>query len=337
MSLDVPATAELPQPPPSVSVIIPARDAEATVGATLDSVLAQDYAGLIEVIVADGSDTPALADLVRRGYPTVRLVPNPEKTTPCGLNAAFRAATGQIIVRCDTWSVLPRGYVGRAVKTLLRTGAATVGARQNPVGTTFFERAVALAMSTPLGAGNARFRIGGPAGPVDTFYLGAFRRDTLEALGGYDATLVRSQDTELNWRIRKRGGTVWFDPELEVVYQPRSTPRKLARQYFDYGRWKGALLRRHPASLLARQAAAPLLVVGLAAAGVLTLVGVPGTLTAIPPLSYGLGLGIGSLAVGLRRREPAAAILPVALLTMHLSWGLGFFLPARRALGPRRA
>ena len=131
------------------------------------------------------------------------------------------------------------------------------------------ERAVGLAMTTPLGAGDARWRLGGPAGPVDTVYLGVFRRDALEEAGGFDAALARNQDYELNWRLRERGRTVWFDPALEVAYRPRGSLAQLARQYYDYGWWKRAMLRRHPASLRRRQLAAPLLVSGLAGSALL--------------------------------------------------------------------
>ena len=136
-----------------MSVLIPARNAEATIGAAIDSVLSQDYEGSVEVIVADGSDTPATSDLVRRRYPTVTLVPNPEQIITAGILAAHGAATGEIIVRCDAHTVFPPGYLRRAVSTLRRTGAVNVGGRQRPVGTTFFGRAVAMVITTPLGAG----------------------------------------------------------------------------------------------------------------------------------------------------------------------------------------
>ena len=313
---------------PSVSVLIPVRNAEATIGAAIDSVLSQDYEGSVEVIVADGSDTPATSDLVRRRYPTVTLVPNPEQTAGFGLRAAHGAATGEIIVRCDAHSVFPPGYVRRAVSTLQRTGAANVGGRQRPVGTTFFGRAVAMAMTTPLGAGGARYRLGGAEGPVDTVFLGAFRRDALEAVGGVDPAFVRNQDYELNWRLRARGETVWFDPGLVVTYRPRSTLRGLAWQYFNYGRWKRVVARRHPASLLPRHLASPLLLLGLAATPVLAVAS-PIWAVAAVPLTYALTLALGSLAVGIRRRSYAALLLPLALATMHLSWGIGFFTPMR--------
>ena len=184
-------------------------------------------------------------------------------------------------------------------------------------------------MTTALGAGDSRYKTGGPEGPVDTVYLGVFRRDALEAVGGFDPTLLRNQDYELNWRLRQSGRTVWFDPALWVLYRPRRNLGQLFRQYFDYGRWKAAMLLRHPKSVRPRQLAAPALCAGLALSAATAVGGQP-WLGAVPPLAYLLALAIGSAAVGIVRRERAALLLPVALATMHLSWGLGFFLPARR-------
>ena len=311
---------------PSVAIIVPARNAEETLPAALDSALSQDYSGPVEVIVADGSDTSAVAELIRKRYPAVRLVANPDRTLPTGVNRALRRTSSEIIVRCDAHTVLPPGYVQRAVETLERTGAANVGGRQRPIGTTPFERAVAVALTSRLGVGDACHRIGGAEGPVDTVYLGTYRRTSLDAVGGYDPNLVRSQDSELNWRLRQCGETVWFDPELVVTYRPRGSLRALAWQYYNNGRWKSVVLRRHPASLRVRQLAAPLLVLSLFIAFVFLVMGVP--LAGAIPVVYVLGLLVGSVAVGVRRRT-RSCILPLVLATMHLSWGVGFFIPAK--------
>ena len=313
---------------PSVSVLIPARNAEATIEAALDSVLSQDYDGPVEVIVADGSDTPATSELVRRRYPTVRLVPNPERTIGFGSNAALRAATGEVIARCDAHTMLPPGYLRRAVETLARTGAANVGGRQRPAGAGLFERAVSMAMTSPLGAGDARHRIGGAEGPADTVYLGVFRREALDAVGGYDPGLERNGDYELNWRLRSRGETVWFDPGLDVAYRPRGTLRSLARQYFDYGRWKRIVLRRHPASVRWRQIASPAIVLSLAGGLALALAGVPWPVQALLS-AYVLAIGGVAAVMVFRQRDPAAFLVPLVLAAMHLAWGSGFFLPPR--------
>ena len=319
-----------PEPAPRLSVIMPVRNADDTLAQALDSVLSQDYDGDIEVIVADGSGTAETAEIVSR-RPSVRIVANPRKTIGFGINLAIQEASGDILLRCDAHSFLPEGYMRRAVETLRRTGAANVGGRQVPVGTTFFQRAVAIAMTSPIGAGDARYRLGGKEGPVDTVYLGTFRRDALAAVGGFDPSFLHNQDYEVNWRLREGGELVWFDPELTVEYRPRSTLQELARQYFHYGRWKSAVLFRHPGSLRSRHLAAPALLLGLIAT-VLTMVFHRPWLpwAASFPLCYVLALAVWALVEGLRRRTAATLAFPLALVTMHVCWALGFFLPARR-------
>ena len=319
---------------PPVSVIVPVRDAENTISGALDSVLAQDYAGPVEVIVADGSDGPATSEVVRRRFPAVRLVANPKRTKPNGINAAFAVAAGRFVVLCDCHTLLPPDYVRRAIETLTRSGAGVVGGRQRPVGTTLFERAVGMAITTPMGAGDARYRLGTSAGPVDNIYLGVFRRDTLEAVGGFDPDLFKGSDADFNWRLRQSGRTVWFDPGLTVFYRPRGSIRALARQYFEYGRWKPVILRRHPTETRVRHLAAPLIVAGLAGSALLAAAGALGAAAALPAF-YAAALLAGAVLTGVRRRDAAAILLPVVVATMHVSWGTGFFFPPALALRSR--
>lgn len=315
---------------PRLSVIMPVRDADDTLAKALDSVLSQDYDGEIEVIVADGSGTAETAEIVNR-RPNVRIVANPLKTIGFGINLAIQEAKGDILVRCDAHSFLRAGYMRRAVETLQRTGAANVGGRQVPIGATFFQRAVAIAMTSPIGAGDARYRLGGKEGPVDTVYLGTFRRDALASVGGFDPFFLHNQDYEVNWRLREHGELVWFDPELRVEYRPRRSLRELARQYFHYGRWKSAVLLRHPGSLRSRHVAAPALLLGLAASVGIAVFHRPWLPWAgLFPLCYVLTLGALALVEGFRQRTAAALAVPVALVTMHVCWAVGFFLPARR-------
>ena len=321
---------------PPVSVIVPARDAHAALPGALDSVLGQDYDGPVEIVVADGSRTDRTRDLLRERYPEVRRACNPEATIPAGLNLSLARCRHAIVARCDAHARLPPGYLSRAVATLGRTGAANVGGRQRPVGETGFERAVALAMSSPLGAGDARYRLGGAEGPVDTVYLGVYRRSAIEDVGGWNEELRANEDYELNWRLRQRGFAVWFDPALVVRYRPRGGFRALARQYFGYGRWKAVMLARHPRSVRPRQLAAPLLVAGLAVSSGLLLW--PGLVSAIRAgaaatllLAYPAALFACSAAIA-RNRAPALPVAAVAA-TIHLAWGAGFFFALPAALG----
>lgn len=318
---------------PSVSIVMPARNAEATIAASLQSVLAQDYTGPWEVVVAEGGSHDAtrrvLEDLARNDE-HLRVVDNPGGKTPAALNWAIGEAKGEVIVRCDAHAEMPRNYVSTAVRILADTGADNVGGAQIPVGGTALERAIAFAMSSPFGAGNARYRLGGVAGPTDTVYLGVFRRDALDRVGGFDESLERNQDYELNIRIRQSGGIVYFHPDLAVRYKTRGSLASLWTQYFDYGRWKRVVVHRHPRSIRWRQLAPPLLVLGLAVS-VAALFTPLNTLGLIVPGAYVIGLMAAGSWLSFRRRDPAGLLLPVVLPAMHLAWGIGFLRGVRRA------
>ena len=314
---------------------MPVRDEEATLEAAVTSVLGQDYPTAFDIVlaVAPSADrTLAVAEALAERHDQVHLVANPTGSTPAGLNAASAAATGELIARVDAHAELSPGYLVRAARTSQETGADNVGGIQRAVGATPYERAVGAAMTSRFGVGDATFHYGGAPGPTDTVYLGVFRRDALQRVGGFDEQLIRNQDYELNWRIRDTGGTVWFDPELAVTYRPRGTPRGLARQYFQYGQWKRRVIQQHPRSVKARQLAAPVTVLGLAAGLGLAATGRRCGLVA--PAVYGAACVVAAA----RADAPPAtrARLPLVFATMHLAWGAGFLRGTRKDADPVR-
>ncbi|GJM38659.1 MAG: succinoglycan biosynthesis protein exoa [Acidimicrobiales bacterium] len=328
--------APVPEIAPAIDVIVPALNAASTLDACLDAILDQDYVGAISVVVAVGPGRDATWEVAQGRAAEdgrVTVVANPTGRTPTGLNIATRAGTAPIVARVDAQSVLPPRYLKRAVATLQRTGAVNVGGIQRPVGDDGLQRVIAVGMCSPFGAGPARFRRDGYEGPTDTVYLGVFRRDALVAVGGFDETLDRNQDYELNLRLREAGGEVWLDPALVVTYRPRATFSQLASQYFQYGAWKRHVLRRNPRSLKPRQTVAPLLVVGLIVSAVDLLRGrARGWLL---PAAYA-----GSALLVARDNRPELPrktdryLLMAVFATMHVAWGAGFLFGRLRRGAP---
>lgn len=331
---------------PGVSVLVPVRDEAAFVGAALRSVAAQDHAGPVETILADASADSATACAARAALPGVRVVANPGRTAAAGMNRALAAASYGIVARLDARCVLPPDYLRRAAAALDATGAANVGGRLGYMAKTRFERAAALAMGSRLGSGGPRWRVGGPPAPVDSVPLGVFRREALETVGGFDETLERNEDYEVNMRLRGAGGIVFFEPALSVAYRPRGGPRALARQYFDYGRWKRVVVARHPRALRARQAGPPALVLALlcslacAAAGLTIASGsIVAALGAVVPGAWLAALGTAAAASAWRQKSAVALAMAWPLALMHLAWGAGFLCGARLprpSAAPRR-
>ena len=325
--------------PEPVSVVMPVRNEEPHLEAAVGRVLAQGYGGELEVVIAVGpsSDrTREIADSLAATDDRVVVVDNPTGFTPAGLNLAIEAASHEIIVRVDGHAELYPGYITTAVETLRATGAANVGGLMDAQGRTPFEQAVAAAYNSHLGLGGGGFHLAAtPAGPADTVFLGVFRRDALKEVGGFDESLHRAQDWELNYRLRRAGHLVWFTPELRVVYRPRSSLRALAKQFHLTGRWRREVIRRHPDTASRRYLAPPAAVLGT---GVGLGAGMTGVWLRRPWLAAMLALpvlylGFLVFATLTMRDVPAAARLrlPVVLATMHLAWGTGFLrgLPRR--------
>jgi succinoglycan biosynthesis protein ExoA len=308
---------------PAVSVILPILNEELYLRDAVHSILSQDYQGKFEVVLAIGPSkdrTEEIAHQLHDEDARVIVVSNPSGRTAAGLNAALAAATGSIIVRVDGHSQIPQNYISLAVQTLHETGAVNVGGLMAAVGVTSFEKAVAGAMRSPLGVGASRFHTGGEAGEVDTVYLGVFDKKALLAIGGFDERFTRAQDWELNFRLRSKGGKIFFDPRLHVTYRPRSTVAALAKQYFEYGRWRRVVSRRHKGTINLRYLAPPVAVAGFTASLVL------GTLLHsifyIPAAIYLLFVAGASVAIAsnIAQYIYLLAVIP----TMHFAWGTGF-------------
>jgi hypothetical protein len=210
-------------------------------------------------------------------------------------------------------------------------------------GVTPFQQAVAWAMTSRFGVGASRFHTGGRPGPVDTVYLGVFRRSAIERVGGYDEEYLRAEDWELNHRIRQSGGVIWFHPGMRVTYRPRDCAGALGRQYFHYGRWRRVVGRQHPGTNNLRYLAPPTATAVIAAGSLAGLAGAaalaagargPWPLAALAglaaPAAYGAGVLAVTASAARQLRPSVAARLPVVLATMHLSWGAGFLTSPRR-------
>ncbi len=313
---------------PGVAVIMPVLNEQRHLAESVAAIAGQDYPGDLQIALALGpstDDTDAVAAELQAQDPRIVLVPNPTGKTPAALNAALAATSHPIVVRVDGHALLPADYISTAVETLRRTGADNVGGVMAAEGTTDFERAVAVAMRSPLGVGAASFHTGGEEGQALTVYLGAFRREAIEAVGGYDEAYVRAQDWEMNHRIRRNGGTIWFTPAMQVTYRPRPTVKALAKQYFQYGTWRREIVRQHEGTASARYLAPPVTVSVIAAGGLYTAL-TRKPLGLAPAAAYLAGVTAGGLAIS---RGQAAAVrmrVPLVLATMHMSWGAGFLL-----------
>jgi glycosyltransferase involved in cell wall biosynthesis len=315
-----------------VSVVIPVLNEAPYLNEAVSRVLEQKVDVDLEVILALGpskDNTNEVAAKLAQRDSRVKLVQSKTGKTAAGLNIAVRASKYQVIVRVDGHCELSPNYISTALETLVRTNADVVGGVMAATGITNFEKAVACAMRSTLGVGPAAFHVGGSEGEALTVYLGVFRRETLDDANGYDETFIRAQDWELNHRIRKSGGKIWFNPNLEVSYRPRSSLTALARQYFEYGRWRREVSRTYPETNSLRYLAPPLTFSALILSGPISIYSAISAaslfpISALPIAGYAGLVVIGGFVVSRKQSMKVKFYLPIVLTTMHLTWGFGF-------------
>jgi len=316
----------------TVTVMVPMLDEARFLPAFVSDLADQDYTGPIELLFADGGSTDGspevLAEAMEAHGLSCLVLDNPDRTVSHGLNRCIAAARGDLLVRMDCHSRYPPDYVRLCADAAEETGAAVVGGVVVSEGSTPTERAVAYAMESPFGGiGWTRFGGSRRRHEVDTVTFGAFRRGVFEAVGPYDVELLRNQDDELSFRIRQHGGTIVLDPKIRVYYKPRGSFRALARQYYDYGRWKIPIMRKHRAVLSGRSLAPPAFVLSLGMlAGLGVVSGGARRLLALEALVYGGALTVASLDA-LRGKRGELGLAPKvagAFSVFHLSYGAGF-------------
>lgn len=321
---------------PLISILMPIRNEAQFIERSLGAVLQQTYpAERIEVLIADGMSDDDTVDIIRRmpGGERVTIVPNPDRIQAAGLNRLIALAKGDILIRVDGHAIIEPDYVAACVATLRATGASSVGGAMDPVGTTPIGRAIAAAGKSPFAVPTA-FHVSQQPQVTDTVYMGAWPRAVFEQVGGYNEHVGVNEDYELNHRIRKAGGTIYFSPAIRSKYYGRQTLRALARQYYRYGRSKMRTLRLHPESLKPRQLAAPLLIAAIVI-GVLLMILIP-ALTLLWLLPIGAYVAANLLASALTARRfgwDLLPLLPVVFATIHLAWGAGFWVGLARPDG----
>lgn len=319
---------------PLVSVIVPCYNEQATIRLLLEAIYRQTVSIRdLEVIIADGQSTDRTREEVaafQREHLdlSIRLVENQKRNIPAALNCALAAAQGEFIVRLDAHSVPAADYIERCIADLQMGRGENVGGvwEIRPRGDGWIQRAIAFAAAHPFGVGDAQYRYARQAAYVDTVPFGSFRREIFDQLGRFDESLLSNEDYEFNARLRQQGGRVWLNPQIRSTYFARADLASLAKQYWRYGYWKWRMLRRYPQTLRWRQALPPVFVLSVLGLFVLGLVWPPARiLLGLEVAAYLLVLVLGSLKVAQQQRDlRLAAAIPLAIATMHFSWGLGF-------------
>lgn len=326
---------------PAVSAIVPCRNEAAVVETCLRSILAQvEPQGGFEVIVADGMSDDGTREILARlaaSDPRLKVVDNPLRTTPCGMNCGIRAARGEWIAIMGSHNRYAADYLARCLDAAQATGADNVGGAMFAEGDSLVQRAIAAAHHSPFSVGGARWHNPQYEGPADTVFGGFYRREVFYRIGFFDESLVRNQDDEFNLRLTRAGGKIWQSPSIKSWYRPRSSISALFRQYKQYGYWKVPVIRKHRLPASWRHLVPGTFVLTL---GVLLAASVPGLLfsggwvaevgrfsamvLALILTVYAVALAVAAVAAGRQSGWSLIPVLPVIFACYHLSYGFGF-------------
>lgn len=318
---------------PLVTIAIPILNEAERLPGLLDALRAQTWPRqAMQIIVADGGSDDgsiALAQEGGRSFPDFVVIPNPGRIAAAGLNRALAMARGEFFLRLDARSRPAQDYVERCVTYLQEGTWSGVGGAQIAEGEQDAGRAIALALNHPLGAGGPKYRQANVTTESETIYLGAYRLDWLQRVGGWDEQFVANEDYDLNTRLRKMGGRLLVAGDIRLVYIARESLRELARQYFRYGYWRAITWRRHPRAMRGRHLLPALWVAGLML-GLLCAPFTPWLLAAVV-LPYLLIITLTTALLAAAHGWSLAPRIWLAFPTMHLCWGVGFWYSALRS------
>lgn len=313
---------------PFITIVIPIRNEERHIAECLESLLRQDYPPTrIEILVIDGMSEDRSREIVGEFVsrnPNIRLLDNPRRIASTAMNIGIQRAKGDMIIRVDGHCRLESDYLSQCVTHLQLTKADNVGGMMEAAGNNYVGQAIALIMSSPSGIGDSKFHYSPREEYVDTVYLGAYPRVVFDRVGLFDERLVRNQDYEFNYRLRKSGGRIFYTPAIKVRYYCRDSLPALSKQYFQYGFWKAQVIKKHPGSIAFRHLVPPIFVGTLITTGLVGLVSHQFRyLFFLVILSYLMAVLISSIFMACKKGWKYLPILPFTFACVHLAWGSG--------------
>ncbi len=312
----------------SVSIVIPMRDESKHIKKCLDSLLCQDWVGSnIEIIIVDGESKDNSYEIAKEtlfNYSNFKILHNPKKITPISLNIGVKAARGDVVIILGAHSYVAKDFVSKNIHFLNTMDVDCVGGSISPIGDTYQGNAIALAMSSPIGVGNAFYRYSKVQRLVDTVQFGAYKKEVFNRIGYFDEDLVRNQDFELNHRIVSTGGKILLAPQVNGYYVVRSTVNKLFKQYFDYGYWKTRVVSKEIGAFRLRYQIPPLFILTLLISGFLGIfIPIFFIFFNVIIFTYSFLVLMTSLRLSMKSNLKYLPILPLAFMSLHFGFGLG--------------
>ncbi len=274
-----------------------------------------------ELVIIDGGSTDLTCEIIAeymQKYSNIRLIANPDKYVPYGLNKAIQSTVGDPVIRLDAHTRYEKDYLTKILETFAKTGADIVGGPMRAIGSTSFQMAVSFATSSSFGVGNSAFHDENYEGYVDSVYLGAWKRSVFADVGLFDTDMLRNQDDEFHYRAKSHSKKIYLNPEIKSWYSPRNNFSSLFKQYYQYGLFKPLVLKKVKSGLKIRHLIPAGFVIYL-----LTMVIFSGyTISFVPIMVYALL----ALYFSCKSSTKISVILLMMIVfpTLHIAYGTGF-------------
>lgn len=311
-----------------ISILIPTYNEIKYIRRCLESILNNDFPKEnLEILIIDGGSSDGTIEVVNdytKKYKFIKVLTNPRRYQVFALNLGIKEAKGDIVIRMDAHTEYDMDYISKVVELLITRGVGSVGGKQYAVGEGYVGKCIAIALNSPFGVGNAKFRYSLKEEFVDTVYLGAWYKRTLEEVGGFNEDWLVNEDYELNYRLRKKGYKILYSPEIRCKYYVRNSLKAFAKQYFRYGFWKVKTLTVYPDSLQVRQLVPPIFVLSLVFSIIFIILRIKLGFV-VPGVYFAINF-FYSVKEALKREVKCVFLTPFVFFIMHFSWGIGFII-----------
>lgn len=230
--------------PYEITCIVPCRNEEQFIAQCLDTLIAQDMPiGTMEILIVDGQSTDKTQLIIAeysKKHLFIKMIPNPKKTTPVAFNLGIKHAQGEYIVLIGAHSTFNKEYVSRCLTYIKRDNVEHVGGVGSivPRSQTYIGKGFCFVFTHPFGVGNSLMRTGiSQPTESDTASTGCYHKSVFEKIGYFNENLTRSQDIELNRRLKKAGGRIYVYPDLVCTYYARSSLKEVIPYAIKNGKW----------------------------------------------------------------------------------------------------
>ena len=312
-----------------VSIIITARNEEKYLPMLFEDILNQTFPlQNIEVVLMDSNSTDntrLVMEEFKKNNETlsVQSVTNERQIQAAGFNEGVKHATGDVVLKIDAHSRIPADFVQKNVDEILAGAYVCGGNRPTVVDSADdFSKTLHIVEESALGSSIANYRKSDVKRKVNSIFHGMYRKEVFDKVGLADERLLRTEDNEFHYRVRKAGYDIIFNPEIESYQYIRPTFTKMIQQKFANGYWIGLTSHVCRDCLSLFHFGPGVFVATLLVLMILTLVSFVPLLTVV--FLYLLAvLGLSVFEISKQKFNPTLLLIPVIMIAIHFAYGVG--------------